>query len=110
MPMMSLRVMMMMSLHRSRIPTLYTDVIVIVMMEMRMSLRLMMMIISIYVSRYYMYVILDDDDDCVRMCYDELMMMLFCIFLMCTCYLKCSMFHDNDESPPCEDPDAESDD
>src|SRR3954465_6266689 len=84
MPMMSLRVMMMMSLHRPRIPTLYTHVIVIVMMEMRMSLRVMMMIISIYVSQYYMYVILDDDDDCVRMCYDELMMMLFCILSMCT--------------------------
>ena len=56
-----------------------------------------------------MYVILDDDDDdCNGMCYDELMMMLFCIFLMCTCYLNC-LLHDNDEPPPCEDPETQSD-
>jgi hypothetical protein len=79
------------------------------MMDMRMSLRVMMMMsISIYVEDITMYL----DTICMLfwMCYDELMMMLFCILLMCTCYLKCSMFHDNDESPPCEDPDAQSDD
>ena len=48
-----------------------------------------------------MYVTLDDDDDCTRMCYDELMMVLFCILSMCTCYLNDS--DDGDDNEPQSD-------
>src|SRR3954467_3148508 len=72
----SLRVMMMTSLHRARIPTLYTHVIVTVMKSLRvMMMMMMMMSISIYVEEKMM------------------LMILVCISILYVCYFGCAMMN-----------------